>query len=90
MVKDRLGFTTNKVGTHSNRLAAAMAMYLARVPVYTIMLISQWLSDAFLVYIRKQVQDFTKGISSKMLISPTTLQSQTLSQATTIPGQEAI
>eukprot|EP00957_Ditylum_brightwellii_P115847 8837286-Ditylum_brightwellii.AAC.1 len=47
-----------------------MAMYLARVPVYTIMLIGRWSSNAFLVYIRKQVQDFTKGISSKMIISP--------------------
>eukprot|EP00957_Ditylum_brightwellii_P105460 8039524-Ditylum_brightwellii.AAC.1 len=34
------------------------------------MLIGRWSSNAFLVYIRKQVQDFTKEISSKMLISP--------------------
>eukprot|EP00957_Ditylum_brightwellii_P170636 12988958-Ditylum_brightwellii.AAC.1 len=47
-----------------------MAMYLANVPVFTIMLIGRWSSDAFLVYIRKQVQDFTKGISSRMLLSP--------------------
>eukprot|EP00957_Ditylum_brightwellii_P029349 2218653-Ditylum_brightwellii.AAC.1 len=54
MGKDRLGFTANEVGTHSNRSAAAMAMYLAQVPVYTIMLIGQWSSDAFFIYIRKQ------------------------------------
>eukprot|EP00957_Ditylum_brightwellii_P161041 12260553-Ditylum_brightwellii.AAC.1 len=47
-----------------------MSMYLARVPVFTIMLIGRWLLDAFLVYIHKQVQDFMKGISSKMLILP--------------------
>eukprot|EP00957_Ditylum_brightwellii_P010874 824302-Ditylum_brightwellii.AAC.1 len=35
---DTLGFTKDDVGTHSNRSACAMAMYLANVPVYTIML----------------------------------------------------
>eukprot|EP00957_Ditylum_brightwellii_P087005 6622464-Ditylum_brightwellii.AAC.1 len=47
-----------------------MAMYLAGVPVYTIMLIGCWGSDAFLCYIRKQVQEFTMGISGKMLLTP--------------------
>eukprot|EP00957_Ditylum_brightwellii_P046984 3566783-Ditylum_brightwellii.AAC.2 len=46
-----------------------MAMYLTRIPAYTVMLIDRWPSDAFLLYIRKQVQDFTKDISSKMLVS---------------------
>lgn len=67
--KDVLGFSANEIGTHSNRSAAAMAMYLANVPVYTIMLIGRWSSDAFLLYIRKQVQEFTIGISNKMLIT---------------------
>mmetsp|Transcript_52765 Transcript_52765/g.78637 ORF Transcript_52765/g.78637 Transcript_52765/m.78637 type:complete len:94 (+) Transcript_52765:186-467(+) len=47
-----------------------MAMYLAGVPVYTIMLIERWSSDAFLHYIRKQVKEFTLGISRKMLLTP--------------------
>ena len=67
---DILGFTKDDVNTHSNRAAAAMAMYLANVPVYTIMLVGRWSSDAFLLYIRKQVQEFTKGISGKMLLTP--------------------
>ncbi|KAL7473985.1 hypothetical protein ACHAWX_000001 [Stephanocyclus meneghinianus] len=44
-----------------------MLMYLAKEPVYTIMLIGRWSSDAFLAYIEKQVKEFTKGVSSRML-----------------------
>jgi hypothetical protein len=46
-----LGFKPSKISTHSLRLGAAMEMYLAGVPVYTIMLIGRWWSDAFLRYI---------------------------------------
>jgi hypothetical protein len=42
-------------------------MYLAGIPVYTIMLLGRWSSDAFLHYIRKQVKKFSKGISEKMI-----------------------
>eukprot|EP00957_Ditylum_brightwellii_P208043 15355613-Ditylum_brightwellii.AAC.2 len=34
------------------------------------MLIGEWGSDAFLHYICKQVQEFTSGISSKMIVKP--------------------
>jgi hypothetical protein len=44
-----------------------MAMYLAHVPVFTIMLLCRWSSDAFLRYIRKQVKEFSNDISSKMI-----------------------
>lgn len=44
-----------------------MAMYLGRVPVVTIMLLGRWASDAFLRYIRKQVQEFSKGVSQRMV-----------------------
>jgi hypothetical protein len=53
-----LGFEPRKIGTHSLRLGATMEMYLAEIPVYTIMLIGRWLSDAFLHYIQKQVEQF--------------------------------
>jgi hypothetical protein len=46
-----LGFGPSEISTHSLQLGAAMEMYLAGVPVYTIMLIGRWLSDAFLRYI---------------------------------------
>jgi hypothetical protein len=67
--KDTLGFSADEIGLHSARSGAAMAMYLAKVPVFTIMLIGRWSSDAFLLYIRKQVQDFSKDISSKMIMN---------------------
>eukprot|EP00957_Ditylum_brightwellii_P129468 9875625-Ditylum_brightwellii.AAC.1 len=40
--KDKLGFKAEDMGTHSKRSGAAMTMYLAGVPVYTIMLIRRW------------------------------------------------
>ena len=62
-----LGFKINEIGTHSIRSGAAMAMYLDEVPVYTIMLIGRWSSDAFLLYIRKQVEQFSQNVSSRMI-----------------------
>lgn len=63
----RLGFKASELGTHSLRSGAAMAMYLAGLPSYTIMLIGRWSSNAFLRYIRKQVQDFSNGVSRRMI-----------------------
>ena len=62
-----LGFLPDEIGTHSNRAACAMCMYLNGVPVYTIMIVGRWSSDAFLLYIRKQVQSFTRGVSTSMI-----------------------
>ena len=53
MGEEALGFPAELIGTHSNRSAAAMAMYLNGIPTYTIMLLGRWSSDAFLLYIRK-------------------------------------
>jgi hypothetical protein len=63
----RLGISKDKIGTHSIRLGAAMAMYLGECPVYTIMLISRWSSNTFLWYIRKQVMEFSHNVSKRML-----------------------
>ena len=65
--EDRLGFTIKDIGTHSIRSGAAMAIYLDNVPVYTIMIIGRWSSDAFLRYIRKQVEKFRYNVSSRMI-----------------------
>jgi len=67
--KDSLGFASDKIGTHSIWSSSAIAMYLANVLFYTIMLTGRWSSDAFLRYICKQVQDFTIDIFNKMLIT---------------------
>ena len=63
----RLGFAPEDIGTHSIRLGAAMAMYLDGVPTFSIMMIGRWSSDAFLLYIRKQVEQFTHNVSRRML-----------------------
>jgi hypothetical protein len=65
--KNTLGFSPEQIGLHSARSGAALAMYLAGVPVFTIMLMGRWSSDAFLCYIRKQVKEFSSGISKRMI-----------------------
>ncbi len=67
MGKDKLGFGPEELGTHSNRSAGAMSMFLSGTPVYTIMLIGRWSSDTFMRYTRKQVLAASHGISKKML-----------------------
>ena len=61
--KTKLGICRSEIGTRSIRLGAAMAMYLAGVPVFSIILIGRWSSTAFLKYIWKQVQEFSQGTS---------------------------
>ena len=41
-----------------------MAMCLNDVPVFTIMIMGHWSSDAFLRYIRKQVEQFSHNVAS--------------------------
>ena len=62
-----LGFDPSKIRTHSLRSGAAIKMYLAGVPVYTIMLIGRWSSNTFLRYIQKQVKQFLQDVAKKML-----------------------
>jgi hypothetical protein len=63
----KLGILQSEIGTKSICSGAAMAMYLSGVPVFSIMLIRRWSSTAFLKYIWKQVQEFSRWISSKMI-----------------------
>ena len=65
--RDVLGFGPEDVGTHSLRSGGAMAMFLGGTPTFVIMLQGRWSSDAFLRYIRKQVKQFSKGISTRMI-----------------------
>ena len=50
--KEKLEFKPKELGTHLIRSGSAMAMYLDEVPIYTIMLLGCWSSNAFLRYIR--------------------------------------
>ena len=67
IVEDRLRIWTHDIGTHSIRSGAAMAMYLGGIPVFAIMMIGLWQSMAFMNYIRKQINEFTLGVSTNML-----------------------
>ena len=65
--EDKLVFKEEQLGTHSQRLVAAMVMFLGESPVYTIMMIGKWSSDAFLRYIRKQVEQFSHNVSRRII-----------------------
>ena len=67
MEKDVLGYKADETGTKSIRSAAAMAMFMDDTPVFMIMLMGRWSSDAFLKYIRRQVLEFSKGMSRRMV-----------------------
>ena len=61
-----LGFTGDDVGNHSICSSLAMVLYLAKQAVTTIILIGRWCSDAFLLYVRRKVQEFSMCISADM------------------------
>lgn len=65
--KDILNINAEDIGTHSIRSGAAMAMFMGGLPVYMIMLMGRWSSDAFLRYIRKQIEQFSHDVSAKMI-----------------------
>ncbi len=62
--EDSPGFkASSKIGTHLICSGAAMQVCLGECPIYTIMLIGCWSSNAFLQYIRKQIEQFSHNIS---------------------------
>ena len=65
--EEKIGFNSSEIGTHSIRSRAAMAMFLDEILVYVIMLIGRWSSDAFLKYIRKQVEQFSHNVARRMI-----------------------
>ena len=65
--KEELGFTKDDVGLHSIRSGGAMAMFLSGTSEIIIQRVGRWSSDAFLEYIREQVESFTVDVSKNML-----------------------
>jgi hypothetical protein len=65
-----LGYCATDVGTHSIRSGAAMALVLSGHAAWRIMLVGRWKSSAFLLYIREQVDCFSKGVSTRMIQNP--------------------
>jgi hypothetical protein len=64
--EERLGLQAVRIGTHSIRLGAAMAMHLAGVPSETIQMVGRWRSRTFMRYLRIQVPDTTLGVATRM------------------------
>lgn len=67
--RDVLGFGPEECGVHSIRSSFAMFLYTQFVRTYKIMLQGRWRSDAFLIYIRRQVTEFSKGLLSSLMIN---------------------
>ena len=65
--EDVLGFTSEDIGLHSLRSGGAMAMFLSKCPTIIIMRVGRWSSEAFLEYIREQIENFTVDVSENML-----------------------
>ena len=68
---EKLGYKPEEIGTHSIRSGAAMALFLADQNPYRIMILGRWSSDAFLVYIRPQIMEWTSGMSIAMVSNDT-------------------
>ena len=62
--EERLGLSHKELGTHSIRSGFTMELYLAKVYPETIMIMGRWAIRSFLRYIRIQVSDISKGIST--------------------------
>ena len=62
-----LDFNDMDIGLHSLRSGGAMAIFLSGVSTIIIKRIGRWSSDAFLEYIREQVESFTFGVAQRML-----------------------
>ena len=65
--EDSLGFNKDEIGLHSIRSGGAMAMFLSGTSPVIIQRVGRWSSDAFLEYIREQVETFTLNVSKNML-----------------------
>ena len=62
-----LGLQAKRVGCHSIRSSFAMFLYMQNIRTDKIMLQGRWRSDAFLLYIRTQVSNFSNGLSNAMM-----------------------
>ena len=65
--KDKMGYNSEEIGTHSNRSAASIAIFIDNIPCYMIILLGCWSLDSFLKYMRHQVLECSKGISLRMI-----------------------
>ena len=62
--EETLGFSNKEVGNYSIQSGFDMELYLAKLYPETIMIMGRWASSSLLRYIRIQVSDLSKGIST--------------------------
>ena len=65
------GINVEKIGSRSIRSGAAMALFIKDHHPERIKILGRWSSDAFLVYIRPQVLEWTNLMSRDMVSSQT-------------------
>ena len=65
--EDVLSHNKDNIGLHFIPSGGAIAMFLSVISAIIIMRVGSWSSEAFLEYIRKQVESFTFGVSRRML-----------------------
>jgi hypothetical protein len=65
--KATFGFDPHEIGNKSIRSGAAMALFINDISTAKIMILGRWSSDAFLVYIRPQVLEWTNNMSREMI-----------------------
>ena len=61
------GFHPHEIGNRSLRSGAAMSLFLMHHPKEWIMILGRWSSNAFLIYIRPQVLEWTSNMSRDMI-----------------------
>jgi len=60
-------YSFKDIGTHSNHLAPMVEIFMDNTPVYMIILMGRWSSNAFLKYIRHHILEFSKGMSLRVI-----------------------
>jgi hypothetical protein len=65
--KSTFRFNPHEIGNRSIQSGAAMALFLKVHSTAKIMILGRWSSDAFLVYIRPQVLEWTNNMSRDMI-----------------------
>jgi hypothetical protein len=65
--KTVFGFDPHEIGNRSIRSGAAMALFLKDHSTAKIMILGRWSSNAFLVYIRPKVLEWTNNMSKDMV-----------------------
>ena len=65
--EDTIGFTVEEAGCHCIRSSFAVFLYINKIRSEKNMLQGRWRSQAFLAYIKKQVNEFSRDLSEVII-----------------------